>query len=296
MPSRWRGRSSGRTARRPLDHLVHLRLVGAQRAADRDAVALAGGDRLRGLDAQVLVDAALHDAVDELSLRPVLVVPVQAAAQPAVRALGRAGRVLALDVERGALVEDQREIGAQRGLDLHRRLGRHPLLRAVEVGAEAHAVLLDREDAALALAARRRAALDLVGHRAVAHREDLEAAGVGHDRLPPAHELVQAAEALDPLVAGVEEEVERVAQHHVVAQRGHLGREQALDRRLRRQRHERGRAHLAVGGREHPGAGAGGRRRGRDRQGRHREHARSGVCSPAFSTSPRTSATRSSSC
>ena len=95
MPSRWRGRSSGSARRRPVDHGVHLGLVGAQRAADRDAVALAGGDRLRRLDAQVLEDAALDDAVDELAVGPVLVVPVQAAAQPAVRALGRARGVVA---------------------------------------------------------------------------------------------------------------------------------------------------------------------------------------------------------
>ena len=34
----------------------------------------------------------------------------------------------------------------------------------------------------------------------------------------PAHELVQAAEAVDQLVAGVEEQVEGVAEHHVVAE------------------------------------------------------------------------------
>ena len=96
-------------------------------------------------------------------------------------------------------------------------------------------------------AAVRRAALDLVGHRAVAHREDLEAAGVGDDRPAPAHELVQAAEARDALVAGVEEEVEGVAEHDVVAEGGDLGRQHALDRGLGRQRHEGGRAHLAVG-------------------------------------------------
>ena len=157
----------------------------------------AGGDRLRRLDPQVLVDAALDDPVDELALGPVLGVPVQAALQPAVRALGRARGVVAVDVERRALVEDEREVGAERGLDLHRGLGPHELLGAVEVGAEAHAVLLDGEDPAVALGRRRRAALDLVGDGAVAHREDLEAARVGDDRLVPAHEPVQAAEARD---------------------------------------------------------------------------------------------------
>jgi len=86
----------------------------------------------------------------------------------------------------------------------------------------------------------------------VTHREDLETAGVRHDRPAPAHELVQAAETLDPLVAGVEEQVERVPQDHVVAQLGHLGGEQALHRRLRRQRDEGRGADLAVGGVQHP--------------------------------------------
>ena len=102
--------------------------------------------------------------------------------------------------------------------------------------------------------------------------------------------------ALDQLVAGIEEQVERVAEHHVVAQRGDLGREQALDRRLRGQRHERGRAHLAVGGAEHARARARARVAGEDLEGRHGGHARSVGCSRAFSASPETSAFRSSSC
>ena len=74
--------------------------------------------------------------------------------------------------------------------------------RAVDVGAEAHALLLDREDRALAARPpARSAALDLVGDRAVAHREHLEPARVGDDRPVPAHEPVQAAVARDQLVA-----------------------------------------------------------------------------------------------
>ena len=68
--------------------------------------------------------------------------------------------------------------------------GPHEALLAVEVGAEAHPLLLDRDDHRLALAA---AALDLLGHRPVAHREHLVAARVGDDRAVPAHELVEAA-------------------------------------------------------------------------------------------------------
>ena len=78
--------------------------------------------------------------------------------------------------------------------------------RAVHVGAEAHALLLDREDRALArgrlaVAGAGWAGLDLIGDGSVAHREHLEAAGVGDDRPVPAHEAVQAAEALDQLGA-----------------------------------------------------------------------------------------------
>ena len=126
-------------------------------------------------------------------------------------------------------------------------------------------------------AAVRRAALDLVGDGAVAHREDLKAARVGDDRPVPAHELVQAAEARDALVAGVEEEVEGVAEDDVVAEGRDLGRQHPLDRRLGRQGHEGGRAHLAVGGAQDPRAGPRAGVAGGDRQGRHREHARSGV-------------------
>ena len=72
---------------------------------------------------------------------------------------------------------------------VNQMLGREPASFKV------HAVLLDRQDAALPLRAPRHAALDLVGHGSVAHAEDLKAAGVGDDRGVPAHEAVQAAEA-----------------------------------------------------------------------------------------------------
>jgi hypothetical protein len=64
---------------------------------------------------------------------------------------------------------------------------------------------------------------------------------------------VQAAHRGDQLVAGLDEEVERVAEHHVVAQLGHLGRVQRLHRRRRGERHERRRADGAVGRVDHTG-------------------------------------------
>ena len=78
---------------------------------------------------------------------PCSVVPAQAALEPAVGALGRARGVLARDVERRALVEHERDVRAQRRLDLHRGLGARNRSLPSTVGAKAHALLLDREDA-----------------------------------------------------------------------------------------------------------------------------------------------------
>src|SRR5262249_1660231 len=71
----------------------------------------------------------------------------------------------------------------------------------------------------------------------------------------PAHEPVQPAELGDQLMAGREEQVERVPEHHVVAELGGLADLERLDDGLRGERDERGRPHLAV--MELQGAGAG---------------------------------------
>ena len=76
---------------------------------------------MRLLDA-TQVDAALDDPVDDLPLGPVLGVPGEATVQPAVRALGRARRVVAIGVVGRALVEDQGDVGAELRLHLHRDL------------------------------------------------------------------------------------------------------------------------------------------------------------------------------
>jgi len=80
----------------------------------------------------------------------------------------------------------------------------------------------------------------------MAHREDLEPARVRDDRPAPAHELVQAAHALDLLVPRLDEEMEAVPEHHLVAEGGHLVRLERLHRRGRREWDERRRAHVAV--------------------------------------------------
>ena len=80
----------------------------------------------------------------------------------------------------------------------------------------------------------------------------------------PAHELVQAAHPLDLLVPGLDEEVEGVAEHHLVAERGDLVRLERLHRRGRGERDERRRAHVAV--RRTKNARAGGAVAGVDRE------------------------------
>ncbi len=108
---------------------------------------------------------------------------------------------------------------------------------AVAVGAEADALLLDRDHRAL-VAALAAAALDLVGDAAVGEREDLEAAGVGDQRPLPAHEAVQATGRGDPLRPRRDEEVVGVAEDHLVAELGHLVRFEPTHRSLCRQRDE----------------------------------------------------------
>ena len=113
MPSRCLRRFGGQAAERHVDHLAHLLLVLAERPADRDPVDPRRGDGLGRLAAQVLVDAALDDPEDRLPRRAVLGVPGEAAVEPAMRALGRGGGVVAVGPERRALVEGERDVRSQ---------------------------------------------------------------------------------------------------------------------------------------------------------------------------------------
>ena len=127
---------------------------------------------------------------------------------------------------------------------------------AVYVGAEADALArrspVNWSRGAAGLSA---PALDLVGHVSVGKGEDLEAARVGDDRPFPVHEPVQPAEPLDSLLPRLEEEVKRVAEDHLEAGVGDLGRGQRSDHAGRRQRDERRRADRSMRGM--PGAGPG---------------------------------------
>ena len=151
-------------------------------------------------------------------------VPVEAAVEPAVGALGRAGGVVAVGVEGRALVEDEGDVGAERRLHLHRDLGRDEQLgrRRGRSGSATPSSPIETTEPWLA--AGPPAALDLVGDAAVGEREDLEAAGVGDQRPLPAHEPVQPAGGGDPLRPGRDEQVVGVAEHHLVAELGDLAR------------------------------------------------------------------------
>ncbi len=237
IPSRCFGACLGQQRRGHRQHRLHLLLVAAEGAADRQPVDACRGDPLGGLAAQVLVDAALDDAEDRLARRPLAPVPLEAAVEPAVGALGRAGGVLAVGVEGGALVEDEGDVGAEGRLDLHRYLRRDEQLGAVAIGLEARALLGDLDPGAV-LAAGAAAALDLVGDAAVGQREDLEAAGVGDQRPFPAHEAVQPAGGGDPLRPRRDEQVVGVAEDQLVAELGDLLGFEPAHRPLRRQRDE----------------------------------------------------------
>ena len=103
------------------------------------------------------------------------------------------------------------------------------------------------------------APLHLFGDGPVAHREHLEAARVRDDRAVPAHELVEPSEALDALVTGPDEEVERVAEHHPEAERLDLRGMKRLHGGGGGEGDERGRPDLAVRRRKDPRASASGR-------------------------------------
>ena len=77
---------------------------------------------------------------------------------------------------------------------------------------------------------------------------DLEAPGVRQDGAIPAHEPVQAAQALQPLGSGPQHQVIGIAEDDVGPGGLHLVHGQGLDRGCGPHRHEGGGADLAPGG------------------------------------------------
>jgi hypothetical protein len=107
---------------------VFLRLADRQ-AADRIAVEVHAGQFARGLVAQVLEHAALHDAIQRVGIAGMRCLGALGPAQAHPHRIG--GLALGGGVGR-AFVKDHHDVGIQRALDLHRNFGRQEQLVAVD--------------------------------------------------------------------------------------------------------------------------------------------------------------------
>ena len=88
-------------------------------------------------------------------------------------------------------------------------------------------------------------------------REHLESAGIGEDRLIPAHELVQPARLFDEVFAGADMQVIRVGEDDLRTDLVQFARGHALDGRLRAHRHEDRGLDVAVRSMHNAAAGMG---------------------------------------
>ena len=216
-----------------LDHREHHVLWLADReAADGEAVEIHLRERLRALDAQRPVVAALHNAED----RPALAFPKRPARTlgPAQRQAHRALLIVARGRQADAFVELHLDVGAEQSLDFHGALGCQHMLRPVDVRLEGDAAFIQ-----------------LAQFR---ERHDLKAAAIGEDRVRPVHEFVETAEFGDTLRARAQHQMIDIAEHDIGAQLPHLSRIHGLDGRRRADRHESGRADFAAPGRDDAGS------------------------------------------
>ena len=170
----------GQVRNRSVDRLIHEILGLADRDPAHGIAVEAYLHKFFGaVAAQVVVDAALHDPENELSVGVRLVL---GALRPAQSLRYRFFGALALARIGQAFVEDHRDVGAEYALHGHRLLGTEEEFVAVQMGVEAAAVF-----------------------RYLAHlgqREDLKSAAVGENGAIPAHELVKAAGRRDHFRAG----------------------------------------------------------------------------------------------
>jgi hypothetical protein len=142
------------------------------------------------------------------------------------------GRIL------GALVKSHADVRAQRDLHIDGMLGSKEVRTAVEVRAEAHAVIGDFAQ--------------------LIERENLEAPGVGKQGVWPTDESVQATHAADGLVTGAQVKVIGVAENDFGAERFERVLGHGFDRSLRADGHEDGGFDRLMGKVETRAASAGG--------------------------------------
>ena len=182
--------------------------------------------------AKLRVDAALGDPEDELAVCPRR---RELALRPRGRPLDRLGELGPRRAGRQADVERHGDVGAEPPLHVGRQLGREAREIPVVHGTEGDALVVGLRDR-------------------VPQREHLEPARVGEDRPVPGHERVEAAELLDQLDAGPEDEVVDVREDDRGTQLAHAVRVEPLDGRLRPDGHEGRRRNVAVRGAKNPGA------------------------------------------
>ena len=119
-----------------------------------------------------------------------------------------------------AFVELHLDIGAEKPLDFHRALGRQLIFAPVDMRLEDRTLLGDPAQ--------------------LGQRHDLEAAGVGEDRIGPVGETMQAAKLGDRFRTGPQHEMIDIAEDDVGAGRAHLIRIKPFDGACRADRHEGG--------------------------------------------------------
>ena len=181
-------------------------------------------DGARGFAAEMRVNSALDDREERLRAAGIvrqleLSTSAQAPREPADASLARVARRRLVGLAGNDVIELHDHVGAEVALDLHHDLGREETARAVDVGLELDALLVDV--------------------RSCVEREDLKSAGVGEDRAVPAHERVESAHLAHDLVAGPQVQVIRVREDH---RRAHLDEIVGIERLHRREsadRHER---------------------------------------------------------
>ena len=226
----------GQELGRVIQHLAHGLMAFAHgQAADGVAVEADFLKLFGRLTAQVFEGRTLLDA--EQSLVLTLAEPRLGPRAPADRQLHRpAGRVLLRRIG-DALVQLHGDVGPDAvGLDLDGAFRRQDVFGAVDVAGEGDGLLLH------------------LGNPGQGH--DLKTARVGQDRLVPAHESVQPAQALHPFGTGAQHQVIGVAQQDVGAGRLDLIHRHRLDRGGGADGHEGGGADVAARGLQHAGAGA----------------------------------------
>ncbi len=207
------------------DFTHHLRRFADGKATDGIAVKTDIDQRARAFFAQALIVAALHDAEQ----RPAGTCPFEralAAFGPAQRQAHGALDLGPLGGKRYAFVELHGDIGAEQVLHLDGPFRRQFHHGAVDVRAERHACLR---------------------HFAQGRqRHHLKSAGIGQDRMGPAHEGVQSAQSRDAFGARPQHQMIGIAENDIGARGTHVVVINAFDRRLRADRHESGRAHHAM--------------------------------------------------